>query len=110
MSPSDTDSNRHCSDRGSMLPRWLAAVADPIRLHIIDALSKVEEASAVDLARGGAISEKTLRRHLEALLALNVIREREGRSDGVTPGRPASKFRLDPEVRVMVRSVLGKSL
>lgn len=77
---------------------WLDVIADPTRLHILRSLSQVPEATAADLTLGMA-STQTLRRHLEALVSVGVIDERPGESDGETPGRPAARFRLDPEVR-----------
>jgi hypothetical protein len=84
---------------------WLYAVADPIRLHIVRSLFATAEATAADLARGLA-SPQTLRRHLEALVSTGIVAVRPGTSDGETPGRPATHFMLDPEVRSSV-SLLG---
>lgn len=85
--------------------RWLEVVADPIRLNILRALSQVAEATASDLATWSQASSQTLRRHLEALVSLGVIREHAARSDGETPGRPAARFSLSSEVSESVRSV-----
>jgi predicted ArsR family transcriptional regulator len=87
---------------------WLGLIADPIKLHIVRALSEVEEATATDLASFGPASSQTLRRHLDALVALGVIQERPGESDGETPGRPAAQFILPPGTRESVRSVLAQ--
>jgi DNA-binding transcriptional ArsR family regulator len=84
---------------GFPIPRWLAGVADPVRLHILHALYVRVEATASDLGGLGGTSGPTLRRHLDALLALGLIRQIPGRSDGETPGRPPCRFRLSPEVR-----------
>lgn len=84
---------------------WLDVVADPIRLHILRSLSEVGDATASDLASWGQASNQTLRRHLEALVTFGVIHEQPGESDGETPGRPATRFSLPPEVRESVRSV-----
>jgi len=85
--------------------RWLEVVADPIRLNILRALSEVAEATASDLATWSQASSQTLRRHLEALVSLGVIREHPARSDGETPGRPAARFSLSSEISDSVRSV-----
>lgn len=85
---------------------WLAAVADPVKLHIVRVLSEVEEATAADMATSGLTSNQTLRRHLEALVTFGVIDENPGRSDGETPGRPAARFALAPAIRESVCSVL----
>jgi DNA-binding transcriptional ArsR family regulator len=81
-------------------------IADPVRLGILRALSQVEEATAAELADWGQASRQTLRRHLDALVCLGVIREHAARSDGETPGRPAAHFSLPVEMRDSVRSIL----
>jgi predicted ArsR family transcriptional regulator len=86
---------------------WLLVVADPIRVHIIRALSDVGEATAADLTSGGPASNQTLRRHLAALTMSGVVRERPGESDGETPGRPATRFSLAPGLKSSIRSVLA---
>lgn len=95
------------SDAGQVDLEWLRAIADPIRIHIVRVLSQVDEATAAELARDGAASHPTLRRHLAALTVSGVVRERPGQSDGETPGRPAARFSLAPGVRGSVRSVLA---
>jgi DNA-binding transcriptional ArsR family regulator len=87
--------------------RWLEVIADPIRLGILRSLSEVKEATTSDLATWGQASSQTLRRHLEALVSLGVIREHPARSDGETPGRPAARFSLSSEVRKSVQSVFA---
>jgi predicted ArsR family transcriptional regulator len=89
---------------------WLEGVADPVRLGILRSLSEVPEATASDLASWGQASSQTLRRHLDALVALGVIDEHPAVSDGETPGRPAARFSLPREVRESVRSVFGAAL
>lgn len=83
---------------------WLDVVADPVRLHILRSLSGVSEATATDLIARGPASGQTVRRHLDDLVAVGVVEERPGESDGETPGRPAARFSLHPEVRVSVES------
>jgi predicted ArsR family transcriptional regulator len=94
---------------GEALPLmdWLALVADPIRLRIVVVLSEVEQASAADLAALGEVSGPTLRRHLSALVALGVVEQRRGESDGQTPGRPPAQFVLPARIRDSVRAVLA---
>jgi DNA-binding transcriptional ArsR family regulator len=82
-------------------------IADPVRLGILRSLSQVVEATAADLANRGQASSQTLRRHLEALVSLGVIEEHAPRSDGETPGRPATRYSMPPEMCESVRSVLG---
>lgn len=87
--------------------RWLEVIADPIRLGILRSLSQVAEATTSDLAAWGPASSQTLRRHLEVLVSLGVIEEHPARSDGETPGRPATRFSLPIEVQESVRSIFG---
>jgi predicted ArsR family transcriptional regulator len=87
-------------------PHWLDVIADPVRLQILRTLSDVSDATASELAKGSPASYQTLRRHLEALESLGVIESRPGVSDGET-GRPATRFRLTPEVRRSARSVFA---
>jgi predicted ArsR family transcriptional regulator len=84
---------------------WLGVVADPVRLHILRSLSDVGDATVTELLALGQASGQTLRRHLEDLVAVGVIEERPGESDGETPGRPAARFSLRTELRESVRSV-----
>lgn len=86
---------------------WLDVIADPVRLQILRSLSQVGEATAADLAMRSQASYQTLRRHLEALETFGVIVARPGKSDGETPGRPATHFSLRPEVRESVCEVFG---
>jgi DNA-binding transcriptional ArsR family regulator len=94
---------------GPRTARWLEVIADPIRLAILRSLSHVEEATASDLADWSQASSQTLRRHLEALVSLGVIREHPARSDGESPGRPPARFSMPAETRASVRSVLATS-
>jgi predicted ArsR family transcriptional regulator len=86
---------------------WLEVIADPVRLQILRALSRVRDASASELADRSPASYQTLRRHLEALEAASVIESRPGVSDGHTSGRPPARFRLAPAVRESIGSVFG---
>jgi predicted ArsR family transcriptional regulator len=93
------------STRGA---RWLDVIADPVRLQILRSLSKVTDATAAELADRTPASYRTLRRHLEALEALDVVESRPGVSDGETFGRPATRFSLPDDVRESVRSVFER--
>jgi predicted ArsR family transcriptional regulator len=86
--------------------RWLQVVADPIRFQILHSLCDVPDATASDLARWGHASKQTLRRHLDALVALDVIHEEPGSCDGQTQGRPPARFSLCPDVRASVATAL----
>ena len=87
-------------------PHWLDVIADPVRLQILRSLSRVTDATTSELADRSPASHQTLRRHLEALEALGVIRSRPGASDGETSGRPPVRFSLTPDVRESICSVL----
>jgi predicted ArsR family transcriptional regulator len=80
-------------------------IADPVRLHIMRSLSDVADATVTELIALSSASGQTLRRHLDDLVAVGVVNEHPGESDGETPGRPAARFSLDPEVRDSVKSV-----
>jgi DNA-binding transcriptional ArsR family regulator len=89
--------------------RWLRLAADPVRLQILQTLSEVSEATASELRLWGHMSNGTLRRHLDALVVLGLIRARPGESDGETPGRPPVRFSLDPKMREQVQAVFETS-
>jgi len=88
---------------GQRRSHWLDVVADPVRLQILRVLSQVGDATTSELAANSPASYQTLRRHLEALEAFEVIVAQPGESDGATSGRPAARFSLKPEVRESVR-------
>lgn len=85
---------------------WLDVVADPVRLQILRTLCQVTEATAAELASHSPASYQTLRRHLEALETVGVVRARPGVSDGESCGRPAARFSLSPTLRESVRSAI----
>lgn len=87
--------------------RWLDLIADPVRLQILRSLNEVGEATASELAASSQTSYQTLRRRLEALQASGVIEVHPGKSDGETPGRPATRFSLTPAARESISSELG---
>jgi DNA-binding transcriptional ArsR family regulator len=85
---------------------WLRQIADPVRLEIIQALAKRGEATAAELAGVGVSSKPTLRRHLDALVSVGLVRRHSSESDGTTPGRPPVRFSLSSDVRESVCAVL----
>jgi predicted ArsR family transcriptional regulator len=78
---------------------WLDVLTDPVRLGILRTLSQKGVARTADLMSSTHTSERTLRRHLDALVAVGVVRELRGESDGQTPGRPASRFALEARIQ-----------
>jgi predicted ArsR family transcriptional regulator len=93
--------------RGQRGSHWLDVVADPVRLQILCTLSRIADATASELASHSPASYQTLRRHLEALEAVGVIRVSAGVSDGERSGRPAARFSLSPDLRESVRSAIA---
>lgn len=76
---------------------WTQVLTDPVRLAVLRGLCELGEVTIAELSRGCHTSDSTVRRHLDALVALGLVRERPGERDGLTPGRPASSFVLDPD-------------
>lgn len=74
-------------------------ITDPVRLSLLRSLVDLIEASVAELAAHSHVSDPTLRRHLEAMAALSLVHEHRLAGDGLTPGRPAVRFSLDPDVR-----------
>jgi DNA-binding transcriptional ArsR family regulator len=87
-------------------PSWLEVLSDPVRLSVLDSLSRLGVATTVDLMSHTHTSDRTLRRHLDALVSLGVVRELPGQSDGETPGRPADRFALEPRIGDRVATLL----
>lgn len=73
---------------------WLAILTDPARLSVLRGLCRLEVATIAQLREACHTSAPTVRRHLEALAALGLVREEPAERDGVTPGRPAKRFVL----------------
>lgn len=87
---------------------WLIAIADPVRLQIVRCLSQTGDATVTDLAVRSRASCQTVRRHLAALETIGVIESQPGRGDGETPGRPAARFSLPPEIRKSVSALFDQ--
>jgi predicted ArsR family transcriptional regulator len=87
--------------------RWLDVLAHPGQLDIVRSLVENGEATATELAHRCHLSEATLRRHLEALVELAVVRAHDGETDGMTPGRPATTYTLAGGVRDAARELLA---
>lgn len=78
---------------------WLDVISYPVRLEVISTLVALVEASASEIIDRSHASDPTVRRHLDALIDLGVVGERQSRGDGITPGRPPTLFLLLPNVR-----------
>lgn len=85
---------------------WLEVFAYPVRYDIVRSLVESPNASASELAAKSNISDATLRHHLRELVSLGLVHEHRGVKDSVTPGRPAARFSLYPEVREAARALL----
>jgi predicted ArsR family transcriptional regulator len=73
-------------------PSWAAILSDPARLSLLHGLCQREAATIAELRRVCHSSDPTVRRHLEALEALGLVREEPAERDGITSGRPAKRF------------------
>jgi len=81
-------------------PSWLAVLSDPVRLNLLRCLCEAEgPMTSRELAPKAHTSERTVRRHLDALVELGLTEQRSGQSDGETPGRPATAFSLSSSAR-----------
>lgn len=74
-------------------------LTDPVRFPLLAALSEGAALTAADMARRCHISDRAVRRQLGGLIAVGLVQEHPGEPDGLTPGRPPSRFALDPAVR-----------
>jgi DNA-binding transcriptional ArsR family regulator len=86
-------------------PSWVAILTDPVRLSVVRALCRLQTATTAELKAFSHTSDPTLRRHLEALVALGLICELPGERDGASPGRPARRFSLDAEAAARLCTV-----
>jgi DNA-binding transcriptional ArsR family regulator len=84
---------------------WAAILTDPVRLAVLRALSELQSATIAELRCRCHASERTVRRHLEALGALGLVLEQPGERDGLSPGRPGRRFVLDAEVGTRVSAL-----
>jgi predicted ArsR family transcriptional regulator len=86
---------------------WLEVLTDPIRLRVMLALSTTGKGSAAELAQSCHASERTVKRHLDALLALGLIRQLRNEPGSDRRGRPPTRFILDSAVRDDAREVFS---
>ena len=88
-------------------------LSDPVRLAILQALAETDEATASELMGRGHVSYRAVHRHLDALVAVGIVRELESEGGGEAPGRPARRFSLEPSVARRAKAlfaVLGEPL
>lgn len=86
---------------------WLQGIADPVRFSLMQELSRVEEATATELEDRCEVSRATLRRHLNALVAIGLVSECVGASGDGRTGRPPTRFQLAATVRDRTTVVFG---
>lgn len=79
-------------------PTWLPIFADPARLTTLALLHRCGIASVRDLATHAHTSTRTLRRHLDALVAVGVARAIQDENGQIRSGRPPTCYLVDPEV------------
>lgn len=89
------------------VPAWLHGIADPVRLAVLSILNEAGEVTVGDLAQRCRTSRRTVNRHLKAMVALGLVAERQGESDGLTSGRPPTRFRLAPPIQEEMSALLS---
>jgi predicted ArsR family transcriptional regulator len=94
------------SGRANVHPTWVTVFSDSVRLRIVSALSETALLTIAELSRDTHTSDRAIRRHLEVLVANGLVYEHRGERDGLTPGRPASRFALDSGARGQIRDLV----
>lgn len=84
---------------GRIHPSWHEVMTDAVRLDVLFALTSVGSGSAGEIAQCCHASERTVKRHLQALVALGVARVGASGRDGERPGRPPTRYVIDGAVR-----------
>jgi predicted ArsR family transcriptional regulator len=98
---------------GQLDASWATILTDPVRISVLRSLCQLRAATTAELRTLCHTSDPTIRRHLGALEALGLVREEVAKRDGVTPGRPARRFRLDADAATSLSALfelLGKPL
>lgn len=80
-------------------PSWMEVLTDPVRLDVLLALSTAGGGTAGEIAAECHATEPTVKRHLNAFVALGLAREARAVGDGEKPGRPPTRFILDARIR-----------
>jgi hypothetical protein len=87
-------------------PSWVPLLTDPVRFTVLQVLCKGTALTAAELSRSSHISERAVRRQLEGLVAMGLVQEHQGERDGLTPGRPPSRFALHPGARRKLEALI----
>jgi predicted ArsR family transcriptional regulator len=85
---------------------WRAILSDPVRLDIVTALCVLRTVTLADLGARCHTSDAAIRRHLDALEALGLVRAQAAQRDGMTPGRPPRRFVLAADATTQIRALL----
>jgi predicted ArsR family transcriptional regulator len=86
---------------------WLEGIADPVKLGVVRTLARTRPATVSQIAKRCQASVPTVRRHLSALVAMGIVVEEGGESNGSTIGRPAFRYTLPSSVLSSVRQFLA---
>lgn len=89
---------------------WLEGIADPVKLGVVRALALTRPATVSQIAKRCQASVPTVRRHLSALVAMGIVIEEDGESNGSTVGRPAIRYTLPGSVLRSVQEFLALDL
>jgi len=71
---------------------WVTILRDPARVWLLRALCELEAPTISELREVCHTSDPTVRRHLEALEALGLVRAEPAERNGVTSSRPPTRF------------------
>jgi predicted ArsR family transcriptional regulator len=88
-------------------PSWIPVLTDPLALSLLLALAEEPGLTVSALGRRCHVSPRAVRRQLDGLSAIGLVAEQPGKRDGLTPGRPASRFVLDAEVSERLQPFLA---
>lgn len=84
---------------------WAAILTDPVRMAVLRGLCDLRTATIAELRDRCHTSDPTVRRHLDSLEVLGLVREQPGERDGLTPGRPARRFTIDGTAATRLRAL-----
>lgn len=72
----------------------MAILSDPARLSLLSGLCQLETATIAELRKVCHTSDPTVRRHIQALQALGLVREEPAVRDRIISGRPPKRFMI----------------
>lgn len=88
-------------------PSWIEVLTDPVRLDVLFALGVAGSGTASEVATGCHATEQTVKRHLDALVALGLARESKEGTGSERLGRPPTRFVLDGMVRERTKAMFA---